>query len=193
MTERLRRYFIAALSEFLAREAENITATTSERNWCFRLGFYMELMRPSWLPEMYVVDAEYNRKQHGRVKTIQGVNGKPLNITPDIILHSRGRSIRNDNLIAIEMKKSGQPLAEKNADRNRLIIMTSRRHDEFMPDPRVHPEHVCGYKLGFFIVLDPRNGDVAVETYAAGNLVREDMYRFAENAQDAPARPHGLP
>jgi hypothetical protein len=41
----------------------------------------------------YFVDAEYNRKQEGQLKTILNNQQRVINITCDLILHSRGRSI----------------------------------------------------------------------------------------------------
>ncbi len=45
-------------------------------------------------------------------------------ITWDIIVQSRGEYINQDNLIAIEMKKSSNTKAEKDKDRERLIALT---------------------------------------------------------------------
>lgn len=55
----------------------------------------------------YFVDIEYNRNK-GSIKTIKkttlGPNGQIIPINCDLILHSRGNRLEQDNLIALEMK-----------------------------------------------------------------------------------------
>ena len=72
-----------------------------------------------------------------------------IQISADLILHSRGNNVAEDSLIAVEMKKSGRPTKEKHADRNRLRAMTKGSYDGIWSNDRTtHPEHVCGYRLG---------------------------------------------
>ena len=64
----------------------------------------------------YYTDVEYNRNQGGIKtirKTIRGQTEEIIPINCDLILHSRGEDIGQDNLIAIEMKKSNRPASEK--------------------------------------------------------------------------------
>lgn len=56
----------------------------------------------------YFADAEYNRKQNGQIKTIIDENMEEVKVQCDLILHSRGKNVERDNLIAIEMKKSNR-------------------------------------------------------------------------------------
>ena len=53
------------------------------------------------------MDTEYNRNG-GSLKTIfdNERDLKVIKVTCDIIVHSRGKNIKQDNLICIEMKKS---------------------------------------------------------------------------------------
>ena len=66
--------------------------------------------------EGYYTDVEYNRNR-GNIKTvkktIKGPTEHIINVTCDLIMHSRGKHPEQDNLIAIEMKKSNRPTAEK--------------------------------------------------------------------------------
>ena len=64
----------------------------------------------------YYTDVEYNRNAGGIKtirKTIRGQQEEIIPINCDLILHSRGENVDQDNLIAIEMKKSNAPSAEK--------------------------------------------------------------------------------
>src|SRR3546814_18128724 len=68
----------------------------------------------------YRADTEYNRKQGGQVTTILDETMHVVRITCDLILHSRGRVVERDNLIALEMKRLSHPESEKQKDRVRL-------------------------------------------------------------------------
>lgn len=76
---------------------------------------------------MYHVDVEYNRNKNGRIKTCCPLDDDripvPVTINCDLIVHSRGEIARQDNLIAIEMKKSSRTKKEKDSDRRRLITL----------------------------------------------------------------------
>ena len=70
----------------------------------------------------YHVDVEYNRNKGG-LKTICEVTNELgrnryeiTRITCDLILHSRGKNKKQDNLIALEMKKSNANIKNKNSD-----------------------------------------------------------------------------
>ncbi len=56
----------------------------------------------------YFTDVEYNRNKNGIVKTIIDENEVITTITCDLIVHSRGSYTQQDNLIALEMKKSNR-------------------------------------------------------------------------------------
>ena len=100
-------------------------------------------------------------------------------INCDLILHSRGEIVAHDNLIAIEMKKAGRPEAEKEEDRIRLRAMTKATYDNIWSnDGQTHPEHVCGYELGFFVELDSRNSTFKTEEFRDGKFFRESSGKF---------------
>ena len=117
----------------------------------------------------YYADLEYNRKQGGRIKTILDDDMEVVTINCDIILHSRGRSVQLDNLIAIEMKKSSRSQESKNSDRKRLRALTKRSYDGVWSyDGKTHPEHVCNYQLGFYIELNISSHTFLFERYEQG-------------------------
>jgi hypothetical protein len=150
----------------------------SERNLCARLATYLETNARNSGLKGYYADVEYNRNQ-GRVKTILDDRQQVVVINCDIILHSRGKNVRCDNLIAVEMKKAGGPEEEKQSDRDRLRALTKSSFDEiWSADGKTFPEHVCGYKLGYFIELDAANNGFIVEEYRGGKLSRSSAGKF---------------
>jgi hypothetical protein len=167
----MRGLFYRAFEKFLLIERDNILSGVSERNLCHRLGIYLEDERRAYGLEEYFVDAEYNRKQNGQLKTIIDQEYHVVKITCDLILHSRGLA-PHDNLIAIEMKKSGRPNPQMEKDRVRLMALTRQTHnDVWSIDGRAHPEHVCGYQFGAFIKLNIRRGVITVEEFEVGQVV----------------------
>jgi hypothetical protein len=171
--------FDHAFNIFLRREAQNIRTGVSERSLCGRLAISLEeqLKNPTW--QGYYADIEYNRKQNGLVKTMMDEKFVVINITCDLIVHSRGEIPSLDNLIAIEMKKASHPESAKQADRKRLRALTRASYDGiWSADGRTHPEHVCGYRLGLLIDLDAENGCAAVEEYRSGEMICAHNFRF---------------
>ena len=52
--------------------------------------------------------------------------------------------------MAVEMKRKTHSASEKLKDKNRLIALTSSPYDQvYSYDGKMHPEHVCGYNVGF--------------------------------------------
>ncbi|SDP38219.1 hypothetical protein SAMN05421677_11771 [Halobacillus aidingensis] len=125
--------------------------------------------------DSYIVDVEYNRNFGKKVKTIIDDEEQVMKITCDIILHSRGSNLEQDNLIAIEMKKSNRPQKEKNKDRYRLMLLTrdSFTGNAFSFDGTKLPDHVCRYKLGIFYEIDLKSRTVNVEYYKKGELLKK--------------------
>jgi len=166
------KIFEIALQEFLEEEQKNILSGVSERNLCARLAMPLERIAKENKFNGYYADPEYNRKQNGRVKTILDENTQVINVTCDLILHSRGEVMERDNLIAIEMKKSERPEEEKESDRARLRTLTKSTYDDVWSfDGETHPEHVCGYEFGFFVELDIAHKSYSVQQFQNGNVV----------------------
>ncbi|MFT4161809.1 hypothetical protein [Shinella sp.] len=179
MVHTLRKIFDSSLIEFTSREAENILNGTSERNLCARWAPLLEKIATEGGFASYYADVEYNRKQDGKVKTILDEEWKVVSITCDLILHSRGNVVESDNLIAIEMKRSEHPEEEKRKDRMRLRAMTKSSYDGvWSNDGKLHPEHVCGYSLGFYVELVSAARLFWVEEYQKGELVDCFQHHF---------------
>lgn len=176
----LSHIFDQSLKEFFGNEVKQILSGVSERNLCARLSLKLQKFANENGFEGYYADPEYNRKQNGRIKTILDDDMKVINITCDLILHSRGEIIERDNLIAIEIKKSNRPEEEKENDRNRLRALTKSSYDEVWSfDGTTHPEHVCGYEIGYFVDIDLENQNFTVEKFEEGELVNQNLYPFA--------------
>ncbi|MCT0217843.1 hypothetical protein KQ304_02345 [Synechococcus sp. CS-1329] len=175
----LSKVFEKTLEQFLEKEAQNILSGVSERNLCARMAMFLQILANDNGFSGYYADPEYNRKQNGRVKTILDDEMQIVNITCDLILHSRGEIMARDNLITIEMKKSERPEEEKNNDRARLRTLTKSSFDGVWSyDGETHPEHVCGYELGYFVELDHKNHSYIVQLFQAGELVEEYSGQF---------------
>jgi hypothetical protein len=158
----LEEIFDEAFERFLQEERALLLNDASERAWCCRLAMKLEDSIRKRKMRGYYADSEYNRN-HGDVKTIIGRHAEVLNITTDIIVHSRGENFLHDNLIVIEMKKSSHPPEEKQKDRERLIVMTR---------PSMHenalPKHVSGYELGVFVEIDTGAKHARIEIFENG-------------------------
>jgi hypothetical protein len=169
----------ASLEEFFRREARALADGVSERNNCGRLSIYMQRAADECGLANYFADTEYNRKQDGQIKTILDDDMKVITINCDLILHSRGESIAEDNLIAIEMKKSQRCDDGKIADRDRLRAMTkSSGGGVWSNDGTVHPEHVCGYRLGVYIEIDSDDRKALIEHLSHARGYSEITVRF---------------
>jgi hypothetical protein len=101
----------------------------------------------------------------------------PINC--DIIIHSRGEIIYQDNLIALEMKKSVNRESEKNKDKNRLIALTKDKFDDVWSfDGTSFPEHVCRYGLGVYYEINAAARKVYLEYYMKGKLAYTKTLAF---------------
>jgi len=119
----------------------------------------------------YYIDIEYNRN-FNNPKLIYS-NGKKRKITCDLIVHSRGRFIIQDNLISVEMKKSNRATEEKELDRYRLEALTSSSFDGiWMFDETELPPYVCRYILGIYYKVQVNR--IFLEFYRHGALVDTD-------------------
>lgn len=169
-----------SLDEFFLREAEVIVEQVAERNNCARLGIYLQQQAHNFGLTKYFADAEYNRKQGGQVKTIFGSDMKGVTIQCDLILHSRGESKVEDNLIAFEMKKAERSPQEKDADRERLRVMTNKSYGKntWSNDGTTHPEHVCGYRIGVYLEISARDRSAKIEIYKNGKKVASKTRHF---------------
>lgn len=190
----MKHVFEKALRLYTIEDIESIAANISERNICARLGYHLQIVAESSRVIGYYADAEYNRKQGGRIKTIRNDNREIIEVTCDLILHSRGAFNERDNLIAIEAKKSGNSARKtKENDRNRLRALTRETYDGIWTfDAGTLPEHVCNYLLGVFIEFDPQRLRAEVEYYTNGELSSTfpvDLSELARSESYVPLAP----
>ncbi len=157
-----------ALRAFLADEGQSIAYRVHEQNLSGRLAFALERLRMAQDFPRYYVDTKYDLKQNGEVKTIK--DGEAIvPIRPDVILHSRGEQGR-DHLLAVEVKIRGNNPRSLPTERRRLQVLTSLPSDGIYPwEGSPHPEHVCGYVLGYFFILNPERRSYTLEEYRGGD------------------------
>lgn len=128
----------------------------------------------------YHVDTEYNRNG-GSLKTIfdNEQDLKVIKVTCDVIVHSRGKNIKQDNLICIEMKKSTAIKSAKISDKRRVQILTKDSFDDIWSyDGKEFPEHVCRYKLGVYYEVNIKAKMVHIEYYEKGKKTKEYNSKF---------------
>ncbi len=171
--------FEQANRRFLDQEQSLLVSNTSERTLCGALMLHLnDLIARDESFSGYHVDVEYNRND-GEIKTILGPEMQIININCDLILHSRGEHPEQDNLIALEMKKSERPSLEKEKDKNRLIALTKDSFDDIWSnDGKTFPEHVCGYVLGIYYEINYQRHHIDVEYYRCGAKCNEFPITF---------------
>ncbi len=176
--------FNKAFCCFLEKEFANILSGVSERNLCSRLAILLNDELPEYGLSGLYVDTEYNRKQNGRGKTIIGSDSRIVSITCDLIIHSRGANLGQDNLLALEMKKSTRPTCEKDSDRERLIALTKEAYDGVWSNDGITlPEHVCGYKAGVYLEINVGSRLCLFELYQNGQKYKEWSCTIPDNKE----------
>lgn len=179
--EELVLLFERANRAFLKLNQDLLYSEVSERALCGALMIQIyNLISKDGSFYGYHVDVEYNRNKGGLKTICEETNELGRNryeitpITCDLILHSRGKNKKQDNLIALEMKKSYVNQKSKNKDRKRLELLT-----EVLPDDRSSvdgnsfPEHVCGYVLGVYYEIDYRGKEILIEYYHKGKIIKK--------------------
>ncbi len=170
--EELIRLFKRANKRFIEKNRILFETGVSERTLCgaLMLELYDEIRRDTRFAGYYV-DVEYNRNRRSNQRRWAKeicLDGEPVRINCDLILHSRGAIPECDNLLALEMKKSYRPKQEKHNDRNRLRVLTLPDDCSEAVDPPVDPnKYVCGYKLGVYYEISI-TGKSYIEYYING-------------------------
>ena len=171
----LKALFLEANKQFLIDDVDLLDVNVSERALCGALMIHLNrLMVKDKSLEGYYTDVEYNRNR-GNIKTIQktirGPEEQIINVTCDLIMHSRGNHIEQDNLIAIEMKKSNASEEEKQKDKDRLKALTKDSFDDVWSfDGTTLPEHVCRYLIGIYYEINFSKRKIFLEYYKQGEL-----------------------
>lgn len=168
MLAELINIFEAANDEMISRDRYLLKNKVSERTLCGALMLCLsELIKTSNFQDYYV-DVEYNRNYGEEIKAIENNDLRVIHITCDLIVHSRGHNERQDNLIAIEMKKSTRSKSHKNADKERLMKLTKTADET--PDGNCISEYVYGYVLGIYYEIKFRRRTIPLEYYRNGQL-----------------------
>lgn len=184
----INRLIITSLYDFLSVDSSLINDDISERCLCGRLAISFERRLRYFGFNGYYADVEYNRKQEGELKSIIDEQSVVTNVTTDLIIHSRGKFIKNDNLIAIEMAKTNKSTSDFQKDRKRLRILT-KCNDIWPYGSNVHPEHVCGYRKGLYITVDRNKQLIIIEQYINGERQIPDMLISLNKMKNTPISP----
>ena len=175
---KLLQIFKDAHQGFLDRDKSLLLADVNERTWCGALSQHLMLRISQSEYKGYYADIEYNRNNR-RVKIIVNDKMEIVRINCDLIVHSRGENIEKDNLIAIEMKKSDAPEAEKQDDKIRLTALTKDSFDDIWSyDGKTFPEHVCRYSLGIYYEVNRRRRNILLEYFVKGKFVFKELITF---------------
>lgn len=187
--------FECANAAFLKHDKALFANQVSERTLCGALMLHIhDIIARDRKFVGYHADVEYNRNK-GAIKTIRKtIKGPDFEIIPincDLIVHSRGEIVEQDNLIAIEMKKTTAPRADKEKDRERLIALTKDSFDDVWSfGGKALPEHVCRYVLGVYYEIDYKRKSILIEYYRKGRMVKSrivDLYTVGMPAEFASA------
>lgn len=171
----LKKLFETSNRQFINENTELFTDKVSERTLCGGLAQILSQNLIETDYSKYFVDVEYNRN-NGKIKMILDENKKEVTINCDLIIHSRGKNIVKDNLIAIEMKKSIRPQKEKIKDKNRLIALTKNSYDNsWSADGISLPQFVCGYSIGIYYEINFDKNCISLEYYIRGEKESEEI------------------
>ena len=175
----VRVVFEESMALFFQHEVQEVLEGVNERNNCGRMAIYLQQVAHLHGLTDYFADTEYNRKQNGAVKTILDGQMRVVAINCDLLLHSRGKIVDEDNLIAVEVKKRYAPKDEKEKDREQLRALTKASYDDIWSNDGVAlPKHVCGYALGVFVELDRKTRVCRFEYYRQGAKIEEATLAF---------------
>ncbi len=183
MALELRQIFLNGNKKLLNDDLELFLSQVSERTLCGALKQHLDFFIQKTKYKKYHVDIEYNRNRNGKIKTCcpldKDGNSRIIKINCDLIIHSRGKNVEQDNLIAIEMKKHTRPKKDKDNDRLRLIALTKDSYDDIWSyDGTVLPEHVCRYKLGVYYEINYTKKTILLEYYFNGNFNESEEIHF---------------
>lgn len=173
--KKVEELFKKANKNFISNNQNLLYSGVSERTLCGALMLELhDLIKKDTCFNGYYSDVEYNRNK-GSLKTIKkeirGNEYKKVTINCDLIVHSRGEIVEQDNLLAIEMKKSSTLCKEREQDRERLIALTKDSFDDIWAfDGQTLPDYVCRYVLGVYYEINYNRKIIKIEYYKKGKL-----------------------
>lgn len=177
-SQELEEIFERANQRFLEKNPMLFEMKVSERTLCGALMIELHEAIKDTKYKSYFVDVEYNRNiggsfRHHR-KTIRGSDEQIITVHCDLIVHGRGQHAPEDNLVALEMKKSTGRKQEKEKDRARLCCLTQKPEESVWSyEGNAFPEHVCGYELGIYYEINLPKKRIRIEYYRDGRLCRQ--------------------
>lgn len=188
MFNKLVKIFECANRNLLLEDKELFDSEISERTLCGALMIHLVNALKETDYSSYNVDVEYNRNKNGKLKTItktiEGPDEKIIRVNCDLIVHSRGKIPNQDNLIAIEMKKSSRPKDGKDKDRERLMALTKDSFNDIWSfDGKSLPEHVCRYVLGVYYEINFRERTILLEYYKRGKKVEQKEILMSKKSE----------
>ena len=170
--DNLKAMFWEANRAFLENHASLLKRELSECCLCGALMYELNKQLEKKDLKNYHADIEFNRvikKATNKVKQLPDEKGTPKHIFPDIIVHNRSE----ENLLALEMKKSTARREAKERDKNRLILLTS--------------SYFYKYKLGVYYEINHKKRQILVEFYQTGRKTSTDSrvieYKITENGE----------
>ena len=147
--ERLKLLVKRAIDTLYTHDQKLLSVEASEWAIAHRLAIYLEREIKGWN-----VDCEYNKQGEGDGLSVKpNPNNDKKNARPDIILHHRGQTGVEHNLLVIEMKKRGE---DSDSEKARCYTVTPDAAD------RRKYRYQFGLALSFFADLQARwfeNGD----------------------------------
>jgi len=174
--DHLKMLFENANKKLIKQDADLFRKNSSERSICGALMLKLKSSLRGTPFSHYNIDIEYNRN-FKYPKLIYSSN-KKRKITCDLIVHSRGRYISQDNLISIEMKKSDSSEDKKERDRERLMVLTSASFDGIWRFEGTElPPYVCRYIFGVYYEIQANR--ILLEYYRHGALQGTDECLWA--------------
>lgn len=163
----------------------------SERTLCGALMLHLheEMRKQDRLYRGFHADVEYNRNRKKIKKILQKKESNDekiiTNISCDVLVHGRGLTPEQENLIAIEMKKAYAKDSDKNDDRYRLEALTSNLNE--WPERGLYQDDGKGmenlrynYVLGVYYEVNYSDGMILIEYYQNGEKQREYKVRWRE-------------
>ena len=171
-TNEMVNLFELANDHFLCNNLHLFNSNVSERTLCGALLISMyEIIKNNPDYAGYYVDVEYNKNKKS-IKTILNNQLHLIKTNCDLILHSRGENLKQDYLIAIEMKNINRPIKARNNDRKRLVALTNESLNDGVLNGSPLQKHVCGYLLGVYYEIDYHGKEVLIEYYSGGKKVK---------------------
>lgn len=130
----------------------------SERTLCGALMLHLHegMRKHGELYKGFHADVEYNRNRNTIKKILQkkedNDDGIIVNINCDLLVHGRGLTLEQENLIAIEMKKDYAQEVDKNRDRYAFILSRlSQNQHSVSPKRRIMPSSRMLSRLPFCV------------------------------------------